>query len=83
MNGELDPCHCCEGLTAQTPAAVANRPGMSAIAYRIGTHSQFKQSMLAALSDVNRPALQGLKTRDDDDFSIALLDARPRRWRTS
>jgi hypothetical protein len=75
MNGELDTCHCCEGLTSQTPAAVTNRPGISAIAYRVGTHSQFKQSMLAALSDVTRPALQNLKTRDDDDFSISLLDA--------
>ena len=75
MNGQLDTCHCCEGLTAQTPILVVNRPGLSAIAYRVGTHSQFKQSMLAALSDITRPALQGLKTRDDDDFSIALLDA--------
>src|SRR6266496_3584920 len=75
MNGQLDSCHCCEGLTAQTPAAVKNRPGLSAIAYRVGTHSQFKKSMLAALSDITRPALQNLKTRDDDDFSIALLDA--------
>jgi hypothetical protein len=75
MNGQLDTCHCCEGLTAQTPATVTNRAGLSAIAYRVGTHSEFKKSMLAALSDVNRPALQNLKTRDDDDFSIALLDA--------
>lgn len=75
MNGEGDTCHCCEGLTADTPAVVTNRPGLSAIAYRVGTHSQFKQSMLAALSDITRPALQNLKTRDDDDFSIALLDA--------
>jgi predicted phage baseplate assembly protein len=75
MNGQLDTCHCCEGLTAQTPAPVANRPGLSAIAYRVGTHSQFKHSVLAALSDITRPTLQGLKTRDDDDFSIALLDA--------
>jgi predicted phage baseplate assembly protein len=75
MNGQLDTCHCCEGLTAQTPVAVKNRPGLSAIAYRVGTHSQFKQSMLAALSDITRPALQNLKTREDDDFSIALLDA--------
>jgi len=74
MNGQLDSCHCCEGLTAQTPAAVANRPGLSAIAYRVGTHSQFKESMFAALSDATRPALQSIKTRDDDDFSIALLD---------
>src|SRR5256885_955703 len=75
MNGQLDSCHCCEALTAQTPAAVKNRPGLSAIAYRVGTHSQFKKSMLAALSDITRPALQNLKTRDNDDFSIALLDA--------
>jgi predicted phage baseplate assembly protein len=75
MKGDLDACHCCEGVTAQTPAGVANRPGLSAIAYRVGTHSQFKQSMLAALSDITRPALQNLKTRDGDDFSIALLDA--------
>ncbi len=54
---------------------MTNRPGLAAIAYRVGTHSRFKQSMLAALSDLTRPALFGLKTRDDDDFSIALLDA--------
>lgn len=75
MNGPLNACHCCEGLTAQTPDAVTNRPGLSAIAYRVGTQSRFKQSLLAALSDITRPALQHLKTRDDDDFSIALLDA--------
>ena len=75
MNGQVDTCHCCEGLTAQTPILVVNRPGLSAIVYRVGTHGQFKQSMLAALSDITRPALLGLKTRDDDDFSIALLDA--------
>jgi hypothetical protein len=75
MNGQADSCHCCEGLTAETPAPVTNRPGLSAIAYRVGTHNEFKRSMLAALSDITRPALQGLKTRDDDDFSIALLDA--------
>src|SRR5207244_2356818 len=62
-------------LAAETPATVANRPGLTAIAYRVGTHWQFKQSMLAALFDSAFPALQQLKTRDDDDFCIALLDA--------
>ena len=75
MNTPLNDCNCCAGLTAQTPADVTNRPGLSAVAYRVGTHSRFKQSMLAALSDITRPALQRLKTRDDDDPSIALLDA--------
>lgn len=75
MNGPPNPCGCCAGLTALTPAEVQNRPGLSAIAYRVGSHALFKQSLLAALSDARRPALPGLKTRDDDDFSIALLDA--------
>ncbi|HKP03820.1 MAG TPA: putative baseplate assembly protein [Chthoniobacterales bacterium] len=76
MNGgALTDCGCCEGLTAETPALVENRAGLSAIAYRCGTHAQFKQSMLAALSSSSRPALRALGTREDDDFSIALLDA--------
>jgi hypothetical protein len=71
----LNDCGCCAGVTALTPAPVKNHPGLSAIAYRVGTHSQFKQTMLAALSDPAWPALQDLRSRDDDDFSIALLDA--------
>ncbi len=33
------------------------------------------QTMLAALSSSNVPALAGLRTRDSSDFSIALVDA--------
>jgi len=75
MSGRLNDCGCCQGLAAQTPAEIQNRPGLTAIAYRVGTHAQFKQSMLTALSDPRRPALKALSTRDVDDFSIALLDA--------
>ena len=71
----LDECGCCEGLEVGTPAEVYNRPGLSAIAYRIGTHARFKRSMLARLSDSRLPALRDLNTRDDDDFTVALLDA--------
>ena len=71
----LNDCGCCGGTQVETPANVSNRSGMTAITYRIGTHAQFKESMLAALSDSSRPALQSLRTRDNDDFSIALLDA--------
>lgn len=67
-------CGCCEAATA-APAAILNRPGLSAIAYRIASHAQFKQAMLSRLSSAARPALAALKTRDDDDFSIALVDA--------
>src|SRR2546426_6379432 len=71
----LNDCGCCEGVSGETPAEVVNRPGLSAIAYRVGTHSQFKETMLARLSGSGDRALAGLTTRDDDDFSIALLDA--------
>ncbi len=71
----LSNCGCCSGIRAETPATVENRPGLPAIAYRIGVHAQFKESMLAALSDSARPELRALRSRDDDDFSIALLDA--------
>jgi predicted phage baseplate assembly protein len=52
-----------------------NRAGLNAIAYRIGTHSRFKESLLARLTTSGLPALRDLRTRDDDDPSIALLDA--------
>ena len=79
MNGSCETpspqlCGCCEGVGPETPQPISNRPALSAIAYRVGTQPTFKASMLAALSD---PAfgLGALRTRDDADFSIALLDA--------
>jgi len=62
-------CHC-DATVARSPVSIANRPGLSAIAYRVGTQPQFKNDMLADLGEV-----PGLKTRADDDFSIGLLDA--------
>ena len=70
----LSNCECCTGTQAQTPALIANRPGLSAVSFRAGTHGQFKASLLAALTDKDLPALAGLRTRDDEDFTIALLD---------
>lgn len=68
--GNAADCGCCTGTARQTPANVSNRPGLSVVAYRIGTQPRFKQSLLTSLS-----ASAGLKTRQDDDFSIALADA--------
>lgn len=70
----LNSCDCCTGTQAQTPVAIANRPGLTSITFRAGTHGQFKASLLAALTDKDLPALAGLRTRDDEDFTIALLD---------
>lgn len=70
----LDACGCGAGTARATPVAVANRPGLSAIAYRPGTHSAFLRSLLAALSTADRPALRGLSAREGD-WTVALLDA--------
>jgi predicted phage baseplate assembly protein len=71
----LNDCGCCTGVRAGVPGVVFNRPGLSALAYRSATWHEFRSSLLAALSDRARPQLAGLATRDDDDFTIALLDA--------
>jgi len=68
-------CGCCSGVAGRTPGAVHNRPGLSTISYRVGRHGDFLDSMIAGLTDVDRPRLANLTTRDADDVSIAVLDA--------
>jgi predicted phage baseplate assembly protein len=79
-------CWCCEGTRILTPAAIDNRPGLPAIAFRVGTYGTFFETMKARLASMTvvapgpdgqtlqtyRP-LQTLTTRDSSDFSIALL----------
>jgi baseplate J-like protein len=65
-------CGCCEGTEPVTPRTIFNRPGLDALAYRIGTQSAFLETMKAELSSA---ALAGLTTREGSDPSIALLDA--------
>src|ERR1043165_8923985 len=72
---QVSDCGCCQGVSAETPVALQNRPGLSAIAYRVGTHSTFRETLLTRLSGSGQPALNGLTTRDNNDFTIALLDA--------
>jgi predicted phage baseplate assembly protein len=81
MSGAIDPslqrlndCGCCEGTTIQTPIEVNNRPGLNAITYRIGTYPQFKQTLLANISTSKNPALRGLTSRENSDFTITFLD---------
>lgn len=72
---DLNDCGCCAGVTVQTPVEVTNRPGLSAIAYRVGTWNQFYQSLLARLSTAELSPLSQLTSRESTDFAIALLDA--------
>ena len=73
----LDDCHCCD-VPADAP--IFNRPGLSALAYRVGTYTTFFEAMKAQLSLAQAPTAGGrplaaLTTRDLDDPAIALLDA--------
>ena len=68
-------CGCCEGIASATPRTLFNRPGLTQLRYRLGTHADFLETMIARLSTTDYPALAGLSTRDAEDPSIALLDA--------
>ncbi len=69
-----DTCGCCDGTAPETAATIENRPGLPAIAYRIGDHARFKASMLTRISAAGASPLARLGTREDDDFTIALID---------
>jgi len=80
-------CGCCEGIAMVTPVPVYNRPGLSELVYRIGTHSGFFATMKARLSGFYFESkdsdgklkksypLEKLTTRDTNDPAIALLDS--------
>ena len=84
-------CGCCAGTEVTTPQETANRPGLSALVYRTGTHATFLETMKARLSNLALEIprldeqdttakdklypLQDLKTREGSDPAIALLDA--------
>ena len=70
-----EACGCCDGIAAETPQGLDNRQGLSAIAYRIGDQAQFRASVHASLSLQKFAPLARLRTRNDDDFSIGLIDA--------
>jgi len=68
-------CACGCGAPARTPLAAYNRPGLDAIAWRVGTYGDFHATMQADLSSSAYPALAGLRTREADDPAMALIDA--------
>lgn len=74
-------CGCCAGVDPLTPQPTANRPWLSSIAYRVGTHGAFLQTMKARLAAHRLPETDGggqplraLATRDPNDPAMALLD---------
>lgn len=87
MKQMTEACDCCAGIEIATPQPTANRPGLTTLSYRVGTHATFLETMSARLSNLclgsdeecrqgkgNYP-LQNLTTRDLSDPAIAFLDA--------
>ncbi|MEO6926893.1 MAG: putative baseplate assembly protein, partial [Rhodanobacter sp.] len=68
-------CACGCGATLGTPLSIYNRPGLDSLAWRVGAYADFRATMQDDLSDAALPALAGLRTRESDDPSMALLDA--------
>lgn len=58
-------CGCCEGVQKLTPMPIANRPGLSAISYRVGTHATFLETMLARLSNLSLDEPKDEPANDD------------------
>jgi predicted phage baseplate assembly protein len=69
-----DTCGCCAGTELRTVTGIDNRPGLAGVAYRVGDHGRFKASMLTNLGNSAFAPLGRLGTREDDDFTVALID---------
>lgn len=74
-------CGCTSCASSSASSGIVNRPGLSSLSYRIGTYDSFFAAMKLRLSaqDLSfppaAPPLRSLKTRDQDDPAIAMLDA--------
>ena len=53
---------------------MTNRPGLSAIANRIGTFATFRAALLDSLGE--EPALAALTTRTSDDYAVTIEEQR-------
>ncbi len=67
-----DDCGCCSTPAAAVPAAIENRPGLSAVAYRIGTFATFRKAVLDRLA--HTPELADLTSRTGDDYTITAVE---------
>jgi hypothetical protein len=77
----MDTCGCCSIPVSPTPVLVVNRPGLTAVQYRIGTFGSFREAMIENIAqvivDVNgikkRP-LTNLTARVSSDYGIAIIE---------
>jgi predicted phage baseplate assembly protein len=74
-----DGCGCC--ASDEKPPQIFNAPGLTALSYRVGTYSDFRDRVLRSLPSVRPDAastaapLGQLTVRTTDDPTVALVDA--------
>src|SRR5262249_41675902 len=70
--GVVNTCGCCSVEGSPTPNVIQNRPGLSAVKYRMGTYASFFLAMTEAIARTPELRERWL-TRSTDDFAIGLL----------
>ena len=73
MSNVLNTCGCCEGVEQLTPATILNRPGLNALAYRVGIQATFLETMLARLSNIGIPLGELDTVLNDPDKAAQLI----------
>ena len=68
----IDPRAACRPDAPPTPLPVENRPGLSALGYRVGTYPSFREAMMEDLAQAD--ALARLTTRRSDDYAVTILE---------
>ncbi|MEU4496750.1 putative baseplate assembly protein [Streptomyces sp. NPDC023998] len=74
MNGSCG-CGCGGHDERHAQNALYNRPGRTALDYRVGEYGSFLAAMLDRLASPAYPALRGLTVRTPDDPAIGLIDS--------
>jgi hypothetical protein len=67
-----ESCGCCGTSAVGLREHADNRPSLASIAFRVGTFSSFRESLLRSL--VGKHDLGVLRTRASDDYAITLLE---------
>jgi hypothetical protein len=77
----METCGCCTLPTSATPALILNRPGLTAVQYRIGTFGTFRGAMIEQIAQIEVDAggvlkrpLVDLTARTSADYGIAVLE---------
>lgn len=67
------PCGCCATPAEAHSTHPGNRPWLSAIDYRLGTFSTFREALLDGMS--HTPALRALRSRVSDDYAVSAVES--------